>query len=1361
MASTIAYCKIFPPIGVARVGDSTERDGFFIGPDGIAPPPTRYKDAQGAVLRQAALFRVYGFDAENRVVGEITADEATITWTAELANKKSDWYAFNGAKKAIAQFQDPEAEIWDRRNAELKDPVDRAQRLVIDPGKSVSIAGKDTYGVDPDWKEYAFIGKFQNSVDVYLGELRTDEAGRLLVLGGRGHSAAIDENGKDVSPERWITHYANNDYWHDDTSDGPVSCAVAIDGHPVEVRGRAWVLVTPPDFAPAIANIITLFDVMENVALECGLPYTGLPAPIDDSSVEFWRDIHPILARADNYSWVSDLGLRGHAKGKGGDFSEPALLAKLADQNDEDGKLSRQHIFARIRKPLSLLEGEREKTLAQAQANGHFMPALSGDEGDATTGDPTTWLTVTPLQYRRLERWAGNDFVAGDAPSRVGAQKAPKRLNASRPPGPTEQPGVITRTVLDCCTGGAFFPGIEMTAIARVKEVYAEAYRLADGLEPGDITKFMAVPWQADFFECNTHWWPAQRPDSVITAHTADELSHAFDYERKTGDLPSLMLVRQPWARGVDVARPDPSVIEKRLFPAPTKDESIKQYVEKLSESVTSVLSRLTLAATPVKTTLAERVPGLGRVQYLVQEQFDVYSGRYFHFNVPSVGEFPDSKEHSSASDSNATGSRRSARGELIERSQFGGATAADCWEQISKYVGFITKHLGDYVTEVLSSIAKDSDSAMEYYNRLAGLSATVGGFANGPRGYEGNIRKDFDSTNSEFFTLRLLDMAQCVIDLQYQNWSTRSGDNGMVKGWSSLGFVVEQTLPPEEGSDAVPALANVETERPRLDGMLYRDYYYMLCNIEQFPEMYEYSVVMVDRFLRETRELIDHQLLGDGSTEIIETYFDYDKSKFAAKLEEIYEYFRAQAVATKPWEIDECRTDMANRFVHLAPFNQNDGAWLRYIANAGPTDEVRGLLFEVWSDEYGNGNPALHHGNLYTTFLRGINIMVPDVTSREYADYQAFSDPDFVTPVLELAISENSDRYFAEILGMTLNLEWEVLSLMPGVKRYNYHGFDTQFWRMHVGIDNAVDGHGAKAREGTELYLDDVLRESGMAAMQREWKRIWTGFVAFQTTGSNYMGIDDLVAARRPKTVYELMLDLISRKQHYGSLNHGGKTLGVNQINDWFDDADGFIDELAHSAYVTPGDPDGSRIITYLTTFNGPMYEVFSSDDLSLWRRWIGWLGREGDTAAVKIYRTKAESMLLLLQELRGSLVGTDGHTRYRLEDKTLRDWFAGDLVEFMRELGKPGNPWVVPFDAGSSPLVRDFAAGTNRMAQALDQRFPSLGNQVGRLVIVRWINAGCPIPGEITPSVATRRVALGKRRMTLVEFYGSGAVH
>jgi hypothetical protein len=78
----------------------------------------------------------------------------------------------------------------------------------------------------------------------------------------------------------------------------------------------------------------------------------------------------------------------------------------------------------------------------------------------------------------------------------------------------------LTRAALERTVGAPFYPGIEMTYIVRDPSIYAAPFRFADHLAPGDITRWMAMPWQADFFECNTFWWPAARPDDVVPAST-------------------------------------------------------------------------------------------------------------------------------------------------------------------------------------------------------------------------------------------------------------------------------------------------------------------------------------------------------------------------------------------------------------------------------------------------------------------------------------------------------------------------------------------------------------------------------------------------------------------------------------------------------------------------------------------------------------------------------------------------------------------------------------------------------------------------------------------------------------------------
>jgi hypothetical protein len=74
---SIAHARIHPAIGVARIGNSDE---YFIGPEvphPTPPPSGGYRDATGKLKRQAALFRIYGYDAQGQVVGELTSADST------------------------------------------------------------------------------------------------------------------------------------------------------------------------------------------------------------------------------------------------------------------------------------------------------------------------------------------------------------------------------------------------------------------------------------------------------------------------------------------------------------------------------------------------------------------------------------------------------------------------------------------------------------------------------------------------------------------------------------------------------------------------------------------------------------------------------------------------------------------------------------------------------------------------------------------------------------------------------------------------------------------------------------------------------------------------------------------------------------------------------------------------------------------------------------------------------------------------------------------------------------------------------------------------------------------------------------
>jgi len=272
-------------------------------------------------------------------------------------------------------------------------------------------------------------------------------------------------------------------------------------------------VVAPPDFAPDVTNLVTLYDVMEEVAIAARMAAKpGTPELRGLETVSFQQDILPILDRMNDYRWVSPLGLRGHGLGKPGDTG--GSTGKMLLRKDDQGLQQRKRFVSVMRSPtypaLDPQTGKEaivDEAKAVTQATTFYMPPLSGDEGDRSPGRPNNWFSLTRLQYARMNVWgSGSDVDEGEVT-------------------PANEPALLTKNAMTACAGGAFFPGIEMTSIVRDPSLYVEPFRIDhQRVGAGDMTKFMACPWQADFYECRDAWWPAQRPDTVITDLTFEEL---------------------------------------------------------------------------------------------------------------------------------------------------------------------------------------------------------------------------------------------------------------------------------------------------------------------------------------------------------------------------------------------------------------------------------------------------------------------------------------------------------------------------------------------------------------------------------------------------------------------------------------------------------------------------------------------------------------------------------------------------------------------------------------------------------------------------------------------------------------------
>ena len=1176
----IRYCRIHPAIGIARVGNSP--DAHFIGPEapGEVPEPCGgFKDELGRVKRQAARFRVYaygepGAGGEENVIGELTCAEATIAWRVHLANKKASWHEFRGRYYPDSPLRNLQVPAGSPQRAALD--IDGGEQTVSGPcvtgprfvghfGPLQKITPpKDTGGstdqpVGRDGPDQGITRRAR----VELGELLTDRAGRLLVLGGFGKSETVWNNpvGKypEYPPDNQY-YYANNDFWYDDTSDGPVTADVTLgDGRKLEVRGTSWVLCTPPRFAPNAYGLTTLLDVADQAASR------KWPERYPPQRVSFTRDIYPILSRAAHLAWVNEAGIRGHGPGTMGSFVEGPLFELLRSNSQEDRVVqARQAVFKRIRDPNNapyrwepatgkpIPTDPKDYPAATKQANFYNMPQLSGDNSDCVTGDPTTWMALLESQYDRLARWAAGDFEAdwrGEAPKAVPLAALPVQ----------EQPAALDRAALEACIGGAFYPGIEMTYISTEPATWAEPYRLdAKRFGPGDIIKHMALPWQADFYECNSNWWPTARPDNVVTQAEYDRVLASYD-PRLDGPLAAALASRPMWARGL----PDPS------YPS----------------------------AYPL-------------------------------------------------------------------------------------------------------------------------------------------------------------------------------GDNMMVDHWHELGFVVAKK--------AHGQTVYVETERAPYAISTVRDQFYMLMNIDSYQDFLPTARKIAEHYLAQARVLMMERDPQDVPERW--SFFPFSQEAFDARLEQIYNGFVNQGAdeAQLTKDLMQTRDQVVNRIVQMAPFNQLDGTWLRTAMPPGTMSQVHSILFRIFMDEMGDGNEEQQHANVYTDLLKSLNIYLPDITTRAYADDPRFDDSAFPLPVFLLAMSQFAQAYLPEILGMTLQLEWEAPSLVPIVDTLRGFGIDPIYYVLHIGIDNAASGHGALAKQAVEIFLDDVRSSLGEEAMQEAWMRIWTGYVAFGTTGELGQKLADMEQPdldTRARELNQAMQDLIVRKKPHGSKNHGKKTLGANRINDWFEDPAKFLDEMVRSGIVVKGEPDKSPIFQ-LMSFTGPMYHVFTDDEQQLWRDWIVSLNPPPPEPTLDL----VQAMEKVIDVMRQRQTRTTGH-HVRLEgprpvkagetgnpDDTVLEpiswWFEQPSNDFMAALRNERNGWIKRTKPMESPLVTQLLAGNGDMAQALANTFPnpvSFGQAPGKApvpmtykeVVIAWIEGDCPLVTE--PKLRAAAVIKKPRK----RIFGNGPVH
>jgi hypothetical protein len=507
----IKTIKIFPPIGIARIGKSN--DGYFIGPErpgDTALPPNVYRDTEGKIKRQAARFHIFGFDETGKSREITAADVQKIEWTVHLANTKAAAEMFFGKQEKPRHLRNHLEE-----NRELLKFIAEAATV---SGANPDFGDLRTCRANGTAKELQINQTvWGKPVSFSLGTVTTDDRGLLLVLGGYGESKS--PTGRDLSQDEDFTNFANHDEWYDDVSDGKVTARVTLKEGGPPLSGDAWVVVAPPKYAPDLQTPVTLYDAL----LQRAIDEKMLPNPFDDDNFQpsLATDILPILTRAANMRWVYSSKQIDAPADEPAQFDPGAFHHSFATMPPAN-KVS---VFNRLSIPNKIPGGPA--------AGGGDMPRNWSDLYHQSPNNGT----LTQTQYATLLKWRQGKFVQGSVPS----------------PADPITPEGLTRAALEPCVGGPFYPGIEVSWKIRDTFKFTEAFRLdTNQLDPGDITAQMSLPWQSDFLDCGVEqnpghpdlvWWPAQRPLDVLKPGRNNYVRWARKADGDADDMSVLELV--------------------------------------------------------------------------------------------------------------------------------------------------------------------------------------------------------------------------------------------------------------------------------------------------------------------------------------------------------------------------------------------------------------------------------------------------------------------------------------------------------------------------------------------------------------------------------------------------------------------------------------------------------------------------------------------------------------------------------------------------------------------------------------------------------------------------------------------------
>ncbi|RZS30531.1 heme oxygenase-like protein [Herbihabitans rhizosphaerae] len=282
---------------------------------------------------------------------------------------------------------------------------------------------------------------------------------------------------------------------------------------------------------------------------------------------------------------------------------------------------------------------------------------------------------------------------------------------------------------------------------------------------------------------------------------------------------------------------------------------------------------------------------------------------------------------------------------------------------------------------------------------------------------------------------------------------------------------------------------------------------------------------------------------------------------------------------------------------LNCSPLALSAGAWLQWMSSAGNAETEPALhVLSLYASDIGVGHAFADRGSVFREVLRRHRIGDHE-TDLQLTGHERIEGFSFRFPGLLLAMSRLPDRFSGELLGADLCLR--AVGLPPPLAA------------IELGEDVRRDLDLGAAREGDPRPALDRARDAVRAFDETT---VRTGF--HWAAGELRRWCASLLREAGLSTSPDYdMWRLIYARARQAAVYHARYKLDGRPLAEWFANVDSgpsqFLAALANSPLVRPGEPDRSPLLRGLIGPKGPMFRIFTDDELAVIRRWISALPR------------------------------------------------------------------------------------------------------------------------------------------------------